>query len=31
MKSEKIPYTFYADLESLIKEIEECPNNPEKS
>ena len=31
MKSDKIPYIIYADLESLIKKIDEYANNPEKS
>ena len=31
MKSDKIPYIFYADLGSLIKNIDGCANNPEKS
>ena len=31
MKSDKMPYIFYADIESLIKKIEGCANNPEKS
>ena len=29
MKSDKIPYIIYADIESLIKRIEECVNNQE--
>ena len=29
MKSDKIPYIIYADIESLIKRIEECTNNQE--
>ena len=29
MKSDKIPYIIYADIESLIKRIEECANNQE--
>ena len=28
MKSDKMPYIIYADLESLIKEIDGCENNP---
>ena len=31
MKSEKISYIIYADLETLIKEIDGSANNPEKS
>ena len=31
MKSDKIPYITYADTESLIKKIDGCGNNPEKS
>ena len=31
MKSDKTPYMIYADLESLIKKIDACANNPEKS
>ena len=31
MKSDKFPYTIYAELESLIKKTEACANNPEKS
>ena len=31
MKSDKMPYIIYADLESLIKRIDACANNPEKS
>ena len=31
MKSDKMPYIIYADLESLIKKIGRCANNPEKS
>ena len=31
MKSDKMPYIIYADLESLIKKIEGCANNPEIS
>ena len=29
MKSDKIPYIIQADLESLIKKIDGCVNNPE--
>ena len=29
MKSDKPPYIIYADLESLIKKIDGCTNNPE--
>ena len=28
---DKIPYTNYFDIESLIKNIHGCKNNPEKS
>ena len=31
MKSDKMPFIMYADIESLIKKIDECANNPEKS
>ena len=31
MKSNKIPYIIFADLEFLIKKIDGCGNNPEKS
>ena len=31
MKSDKIPYIIYADLESLIKKIDGYANNPKKS
>ena len=31
MKSDKMSYIIYADLESLIKKIDGCANNPEKS
>ena len=31
MKSDKTPYIIYADLESLIKKIDVCENNPENS
>ena len=30
-KSNKMPYIIYADIESLIKKIDGCANNPEKS
>ena len=29
MKSDKMPYIIYADIESLIKKKFECANNPE--
>ena len=29
MKSNKMPYIIHADIESLIKEIDGCLNNPE--
>ena len=31
IKLDKIPYIIYADIESLIKKIDGCANNPEKS
>ena len=31
MKSDKMPYIIYSDLESLIEKIDGCANNPEKS
>ena len=31
MKSDKIPYIIFADIEPLIKKIGRCTNNPEKS
>ena len=31
MKSDKMPHIIYKDLESLIKEIDGCADNPEKS
>ena len=31
VKSDKMPYIIYADIESLIKKIDGCTNNPEKS
>ena len=31
MKLHKMPYIIYTDLESLIKEIDRCENNPENS
>ena len=31
MKSDKTPYIIYADTESLIRKIDRCANNPEKS
>ena len=31
MKSDKMPYIIYVDIESLIKKIDRCENNPEKS
>ena len=30
MKSQKMPYIIYGDIESLIKKIDGCANNPEK-
>ena len=29
MKSDKISYIIYADIESLIRKIDGCANNPE--
>ena len=31
MKSNKVLHIIYADIESLIKKIERCANNPENS
>ena len=31
MKSDKMPYIIYAIIESLIRKIDGCTNNPEKS
>ena len=31
MKSNKMSYIIHADIESLIKKIDECPNSPENS
>ena len=31
MKSDKMPYIIYADIESLIRKINGCSNNPENS
>ena len=31
MESDKMPYIVYADIESLIKKIDGCVNNPENS
>ena len=31
MKSDKMPYIIYSDIESLIRKIDGCANNPEKS
>ena len=30
-KSMKVPFTIYADLKSLLKKMNTCHNNPEKS
>ena len=30
-KSMKVPFTIYADLESLLEKMNTCHNNPEKS
>ena len=29
MKSDKMPYIICADIESLIKKVDGCANNPE--
>ena len=31
MKSDKMPYIIYADIEPLIRQIDECANNSEQS
>ena len=31
MKSDKMPYIIYADIESLIRKVDGCANNPENS
>ena len=31
MKSDKMPYIIYVDMESLIKKIDGCANSPENS
>ena len=31
MKPDKMPYIIYADMESLIKNVDGCGNNPENS
>ena len=31
MKSDKMPYIIYTDIESLMRKIDGCGNNPEKS
>ena len=31
IKSDKMPYIIYADMESLIKKIDRCANNLENS
>ena len=31
MKSDKMPYLIYANIESLIRKIDGCANNPEDS
>ena len=31
MKTGKMPYIIYADIESLIRKIDRCANNLEKS
>ena len=31
MKSDKMSYTIYADIESLMRKISRCANNPETS
>ena len=30
-KSLKTPYTFYLDFECILKKVQSCQNNPEKS
>ena len=30
-KSDKVPFTIYADLQCLIEKIDGCKNNPENS
>ena len=31
MKLDKMPYIIYADIDLLIRKIDECANSPEKS
>ena len=31
MKSDKMPYIIYADIESLIRKTDGCTNSPENS
>ena len=31
MKSEKMPFVIHADIESFIRKIDGCANNPENS
>ena len=31
IKSDKIPYIIYVDIESLIKKLDRCANNSENS
>ena len=31
LKLDKMPYIIFADIESLIKKIDECASSPEKS
>ena len=31
MKSDKMPFITYADIEPLIRKIDRCANNPENS
>ena len=31
MKSDKMPYFIYGDIECLIRKIDSCANNPENS
>ena len=31
MKSDLTPHIIYADIESLIKKLDRCTNNPENS
>ena len=31
MKSDKMPYNIYAEIESLVKKVDGCANEPENS